>query len=74
MMNYGGMGGNMETEMNDDGGMMISIESGDDDFDWGGRYNGEGLPRSWSAGMHYSNIYTSRIRICRQRSSSNTVT
>lgn len=55
MMNYGGMGGNMETEMNDDGGMMISIESGDEDFDWGGRYNGEGLPRSWSAGMHYSN-------------------
>lgn len=54
MMNYGGMG-NMESEMNDDGGMMISIETADDDFDWDGRYSGEGLPRSWSAGVHYSN-------------------
>lgn len=54
MMNYGGMG-NMDMEMNDDGGMMISIESADDDFDWDGRYSGEGLPRSWSAGLHYSN-------------------
>jgi hypothetical protein len=53
MMNYGGM--SMESEMNDDGGMMILIGGEDDDFDWGGRYEGEGLPRSWSAGMHYSN-------------------
>lgn len=53
MMNYGGMG-NMESEMNDQGGMMISIESSDEDFDFG-RFEGEGLPRSWSAGLQFSN-------------------
>ena len=51
-MNYGGMGGNMESGMSDDGGMYISF-SGDDDFG-GGQYNGEGLPKSWGAGLHFS--------------------
>ena len=50
-MNYGGM--NMESGMDDDGGMYISIQN-DDEFD-GGRYNGEGLPKSWGAGLHFSN-------------------
>lgn len=53
MMNYGGMG-NVETEMNDEGGTMISISGPDDDFDWG-RFEGEGLPRSWSGGLQFSN-------------------
>ncbi len=53
MMNYGGAG-NVETEMTDDGGTMISISGPDDDFDWG-RFEGEGLPRSWSAGLQFSN-------------------
>jgi hypothetical protein len=53
MMNYGGMGG-AQTEMMDGGGISISIESPDDDFDWG-TFQGEGLPRSWSAGAHFSN-------------------
>lgn len=52
MMNYGGMGGEME--MMDGGGISISFESADEDFDWG-TFQGEGLPRSWSAGFHYSN-------------------
>ncbi len=52
-MNYGGMGGNMESGMTDDGGMYISIQN-NDEFD-GGRYNGEGLPKSWGAGLHFSN-------------------
>jgi hypothetical protein len=52
MMNYGGAGG--QTEMMDGGGISISIETADDDFDWG-TFQGEGLPRSWSAGAHFSN-------------------
>ena len=51
-MNYGGMGGNMESGTNDDGGMYFSIQN-DDEFS-GGRYNGEGLPKSWGAGLHFS--------------------
>lgn len=54
MMNYGGMG-NMDMEMTEGGGMSINIESSGDDVDFGGRFEGEGLPRSWSTGMHYSN-------------------
>jgi hypothetical protein len=53
MMNYGGMGG-METEMMEGGGLSISIETADDDFDFG-RFEGEGLPRAWSSGLHFSN-------------------
>ena len=53
-MNYGGMG-NMDMEMMDGGGMSITIESANEDANFSGRYEGEGLPRSWSAGMHYSN-------------------
>ena len=54
MMKYGGMG-NIETETTEEGGTMISIEGPDDeDFDWG-RFEGEGLPRSWSAGGQFSN-------------------
>ncbi len=52
-MNYGGMGASMESGMTDDGGMYISFNN-DDDFD-AGRYNGEGLPKSWGAGLHFSN-------------------
>lgn len=29
--------------------------SDDDDADWGGKYNGTGLPSAWTAGAHYSN-------------------
>ena len=52
-MNYGGNSG-MESGVSDDGGMYISFNGGDDGFD-GGSYYGEGFPKSWNAGLHYSN-------------------
>ncbi len=51
---YGNSGG-MNTEVTPDGGIMM-WNSGDDGFD-GGQYWGEGLPKSWSAGLNYSNKY-----------------
>ncbi|WP_315814347.1 outer membrane beta-barrel protein [Paraflavitalea speifideaquila] len=53
-MNYGGNSG-MESGMSDDGGMYIMMGGGGDDFDNGGSYWGEGLPKGWAAGIHYSN-------------------
>jgi hypothetical protein len=52
-MNYGGTGGGMDMGVTDDGGMYMSF-SGGDEFD-GGSYYGEGLPKGWSGGLHYSN-------------------
>ncbi|WP_276481310.1 outer membrane beta-barrel protein [Paraflavitalea pollutisoli] len=51
-MNYGGV--NAQSEMSSDGGMMMFIDGGGDDFG-GGSYWGEGLPKGWAAGLHYSN-------------------
>ncbi len=53
-MNYGGVGGGMDMGMSDDGGMYITMGGGGDEFD-GGTFWGEGFPKGWSAGMHYSN-------------------
>lgn len=51
--NYGGMSGsNMETGMSDDGGMYISFNN-NDEFG-SSNYYGEGLPKSWSGGVHFS--------------------
>jgi hypothetical protein len=49
-----GSSGNMNMEVTPDGGVMI-FNSGDD-FD-GGSYWGQGLPKSWSGGVNYSNKY-----------------
>jgi len=49
----GGTGGN--SEMTEDGGMITYFSSSDDMESWNGRYNGEGYPRAWTAGGHYSN-------------------
>ncbi len=49
-----GSSGNMNMEVSPDGGIMI-FNSGDD-FD-GGSYWGQGLPKSWSGGVNYSNKY-----------------
>jgi hypothetical protein len=47
-------GGN--TEMSDDGGMYTYYSDDDDNFEsWDGKYNGEGLPKAWTGGAHYSN-------------------
>lgn len=51
--NYGGGPDNMVTGMNDDGGMFISISSGDDNYS-GGR---NGIPRNWNAGAHFSDKF-----------------
>ncbi|WP_205511380.1 TonB-dependent receptor [Longitalea arenae] len=51
-MNYGAN----NVEMGDDGagGTYVYIDGGDDEFG-SGNYWGEGLPKGWSAGLHYSN-------------------
>jgi hypothetical protein len=51
-MNYGG--NSMEMTPDDGGGVSVSINGGDDEFG-GGDYWGEGLPKGWSGGLHYSN-------------------
>lgn len=52
--NYGG-GSNMEYNA-DEGYFMIS--GGGDEFDnGGGTFGGEGIPKSWSSGLNYSNKY-----------------
>ncbi|MFT3823450.1 MAG: outer membrane beta-barrel family protein [Chitinophagaceae bacterium] len=45
-------GTSSETMEMDESGMMMFYSEGD-----GGSYYGEGLPTSWSAGLHYSNKY-----------------
>jgi hypothetical protein len=50
--NYGG--NNAEVGSDDGGGVYYSIDGGDDEFG-GGNYWGEGLPKGWSSGLHYSN-------------------
>lgn len=50
--NYGGT--NPDVSSNDDGGVNYSLDNYDDEFG-GGNYWGEGLPKGWSAGLHYSN-------------------
>ncbi|OQP62554.1 hypothetical protein A3860_28090 [Niastella vici] len=52
-MNYGGSN-SMEMGSDDGGGVNISWNGDDDEFG-GGSYWGEGLPKGWSAGLHYSN-------------------
>jgi hypothetical protein len=49
-MNYGGT----SFEMSDGGGMYINTVGGYDDFSSGSFY-GEGLPKGWNGGIHYSN-------------------
>jgi hypothetical protein len=51
--NYGGGPDNMVTGMTDDGGMYISISSGDENYS-GGR---NGIPKNWNGGFHYSNKF-----------------
>jgi hypothetical protein len=51
---YGGGGGNT-TEVNDDGQMYTYFNSDDEFESWNGSYNGEGFPKVWTGGVHYSN-------------------
>ncbi|MFI5196159.1 MAG: outer membrane beta-barrel protein [Chitinophagales bacterium] len=48
--------GNGVTEISDDGGIMTTFTSSSDDDlgGWNGKYNGEGLPKTWTGGVHYA--------------------
>jgi hypothetical protein len=51
---FGGGSGN--AEMTEDGMMYTSWDDGMDGFGgWDGTYNGQGLPKAWTGGLHYSN-------------------
>jgi hypothetical protein len=52
-MNYG-TGSNVEMGSDESGGTWISVNNNDDEFG-GGSYWGEGLPKGWAGGLHYSN-------------------
>src|SRR5688572_30811275 len=52
--NYGGGMEGMETGINDDGGMYVSINNNGEDNYGGGR---KGIPRNWNGGFHYSNKF-----------------
>lgn len=48
--------GNSNTQYTDEGYMYTSWDGDDADFEsWSGQYNGQGLPRAWTGGIHYSN-------------------
>lgn len=48
-------GGSNNVSMTEDGGMMTTWSSSDDDFDsWSGQYNGRGFPKAWTGGAHFS--------------------
>ncbi len=48
--------GNGTTEITEDGGMMTYYtDNGENDFGgWDGKYSGEGLPKTWTGGLHYA--------------------
>ena len=48
--------GNGTTEITDDGQVMTTFTSNsDEDFaGWDGKYNGQGLPKTWTGGIHYA--------------------
>ncbi|MCB0698525.1 MAG: TonB-dependent receptor [Chitinophagales bacterium] len=49
---FGGINGNVTYS----GDGSVTIYSNNDDFDsWNGQYNGQGYPKAWTGGVHYSN-------------------
>jgi hypothetical protein len=52
-MNYGA-NNNVEMGTSDDGGVYYMLSGGGDEFG-GSNYWGEGLPKGWNGGLHYSN-------------------
>lgn len=51
-------GGGDNFEFNEDEGYFFSYNEGDEFNTWGGRFNGEGLPKAWTAGAHFSNKWS----------------
>lgn len=66
--------GNGTTQITDDGTFISSFSSADDDISgWNGKYTGEGLPKTWTAGAHYADKWqqdkqhlTANYRFARQ--------
>ena len=57
---FGSGGGNMQ--MDEESGFQFMTSGGDDDDgDWGGKYTGQGLPKAWTSGAHYSNKWNKDI-------------
>ena len=52
-------GGGSNFDYNEDEGYFYSFSDGDEFNTWGGQYNGEGLPRAWNGGAHFSNKWNS---------------
>ena len=48
-------GGNGSTEITEDGSFVTTARSDEDFSGWNGKYNGEGLPSTWTGGAHYAN-------------------
>jgi hypothetical protein len=47
--------GSGTTTINDDGTVMTTSNRSEDDFaGWNGKYNGQGLPTTWTSGAHYA--------------------
>lgn len=51
-----GMGDN-SIEMSDDGMTITSSMTSDEFSSWDGRFNGQGLPKTWNGGIHFSDKF-----------------
>lgn len=61
---YGKYMNSFAGSVNFDGNMMSMTVSSDDDFNWDGRYNGEGLPKSLAGGASFSTkLAKDKVRI-----------
>jgi hypothetical protein len=66
--------GNTNVEVNEDGGITQYWNGDDDEFGgWDGRYNGQGLPKVWTGGIHFAdkwqkdtNHFVSNYRMAKQ--------
>ena len=52
-------GGGSNLQYNEDEGYFFSFSDNDEFNTWGGRFNGEGLPKAWTGGAHFSNKWNS---------------
>ncbi len=56
----GGSGGT--TEITEEGGIVTYYSNSDDDFNgWSGKYNGEGLPKTLTGGLHFADKWNGDI-------------
>lgn len=55
-------GGGNDMEFDEENGYFFSYGDDDGMNTWGGRYNGQGLPKAWTAGAHFSNKWNADNR------------